>query len=167
MHDIVDSLKICSWMQDQSILLSADVTGGHYKHSPNEPCPAPWTISNCASFENTVQSTLSQRYVEDGIFLPVILLFNSGILTKTWITPTNCVKNARSECGGYTVTHPLLHFWRSISETLLSGFPLLPREWHLQFIKTHWGCGSHCLIPRSLFAQDFSYNAMKWPLFLQ
>jgi len=41
MHDIVGSLKICSWMQDQSILLSADVTGGHYEHLSNEPCPAP------------------------------------------------------------------------------------------------------------------------------
>lgn len=82
MHDIVDSLKICSWMQDESILLSEDVTGGHYKHLPNEPCPAPWTISNCATFENTVQNSPPQRYAEDGIFLPVILLFISVILTS-------------------------------------------------------------------------------------
>lgn len=77
MHDIVGSLRICSWMGDQSILLSADVTGGHYEDLSNEACPAPWTISNCGGFENTVQKSLLQRYVQDGIFLPLTLLESS------------------------------------------------------------------------------------------
>lgn len=47
---------------------------------------------------------------------------------QTWITPTNSVKTSHSEYGDTPVTHALLHLWGSLSETLLSGFPLLPRE---------------------------------------
>lgn len=154
MHDIVGSLKICSWMQDQSILLSADVTGGYYEHLSNEPCPGPWTMSNCAGFENTVQKSLPQRYVQDGIFLPVIFLFISGILTSSNIAELlqQTVKIASSECvdalwhthcyccGGLYLKH------------CVSASHSSPGNGISNLSKPQWECGSHWLVSRSPFA---------------